>query len=180
MISKLNIFVKYFLPLFLFVFLFSPTSFSAVLQLQKIGTLDLGGNTYSEWWYTGVNPIFYGVGAPNTKVDIKIADSLYSVTSGTNGTWSYASAMEKGDYSVEISQGAEKILFTLHLGQMLPEKIPAGTQESTTANGVPSTGFNQYVALSMGAGVILLATYFYFSTDSKKKTVFENRMIKED
>ena len=181
MIKKILNFGRYLLPAFLFLFLFSFNSFSAGLQLQKIGSLDLGGKMYPEWWYTGVNPNFVGVSAVSSKVDIKIAENTYSTTSDASGNWSYASTLPAGDYAIEIVQGAEKISFTLHLGQNLPANIGNGSGESTTsANGVPTTGFNQYLALSLSAGVILLATYFYFSTDSKSKTVFENRMIKED
>jgi hypothetical protein len=89
--------------------------------------------------------------------------------------------LETGDYPIEISQGEEKISFTLHMGQNM---APTGaTQPSETEPGsapVPDTGYNQYVAFSFGIGIILLATYFYFSSDNKKNTVFESRVLKED
>ena len=156
-------------------------SFAATLQLHKIGALDLGGKTYPEWWYTGTNPVLYGVSGANSKVDIKIGENSYSVTSDASGAWSYLTVLDKGDYTISISQGAETLSLILHLGQNVPENIGSTATESTqSATNVPTTGFNQYVALSFSFGVILLATYFYFSTDSKKKSVFENRMIKEE
>jgi len=181
MSRKTRNYVKYFFPLLLLVFVSFNFSFAASLQLQKIGNLDLGGKTYPEWWYTGENPVFYGVSAGDSAVNIKIDDSSFSTTSDSSGNWSYVSQLSNGDHEIEISQGSEKIVFTLHLGQSLPENIGAGTQEATASgSSVPSTGFNQYVAISMGVGVVLLATYLYFSSDSKGKRVFENRMIKED
>ena len=177
MIKHLSKYFKYFFSVFISFLLFSNFCFSATLQLQKIGALDLGGKTYSEWWYTEINPVFSGVSTASSKVDIKIGDSLYSTNSDASGNWSYASQMEKGDYVIEISQGAEKLSFKLHLGQSMPTTIGSGT--APAGGTVPVTGFNQFVALSMGMGIILLATYFYFSTDSKKNAVFENRMIKE-
>ena len=179
--AKIKNYTKYFSPLLLLVFISFNFSLAADLQLQRIGTMDLGGKTYSEWWYTGEKPIFYGVSASNQAVNIKIDDSSFATTSDSAGNWLYASELSNGDYKIEISQGAEKLSFTLHLGQTLPENIGAGTQgTSASGSGVPSTGFNQYVAISMGVGVILLATYLYFSSDSKGKKVFENRVIKED
>ncbi len=178
MFEKIKNYIKYVFPVFFLLFIISNYSFAATLQLQKIGALDLEGKIYPEWWYTGASPTFFGVGAESTKVDLKINDSVFSTTSDLSGNWSYVSQLENGDHSIEITQGTEKISFILHLGQTMPANVGAGTEESTSS--VPTTGFNQYVAMSMGAGIILLATYFYFSADSKRKTVFENRMIKED
>lgn len=156
-------------------------SFAATLQLNKIGTLDLGGKTYPEWWYTGTDPILYGKAAVSSNVDIKIGENAFSTTSDAAGDWNYASTLTAGDYKIDITQGAEKLSFTLHLGQNVPANVGSTATEATqAATTVPTTGFNQYVALSFSFGVILLATYFYFSSDSKRKSVFETRMIKED
>jgi len=180
MISEYEKYIKSLGFLFVAIAIFG-NSFAATLQLHRIGALDLGGKTYPEWWYIGTKPTFYGIGANSSTVGVKIGENSFSTTSNSTGAWEYASQLDTGDYVIEITQGAEKISFTLHLGQALPVNAGTNTQESTqSATNVPTTGFNQYVALSFGIGVILLATYFYFSTDSKKKSVFENRMIKEN
>ena len=180
MISKYEKYIKSFSFVLLLLVMFKY-SLASTLQLQKIGALDLGGKTYPEWWYTGTNPVLYGDSVADSKVDIKIGENSYSTTSNDSGAWSYPTVLDKGDYKITISQGVETLSFTLHLGQNVPENVGSTNAESTqSATNVPTTGFNQYVALSFGFGVILLATYFYFSTDSKKKSVFENRMIKED
>lgn len=180
MISKYEKYIKSFVSLLLLLTLFRY-SFAATLQLTKIGALDLGGKTYPEWWYTGTNPTFYGNATSTAKVDIKIGESVFSTTSDAAGAWSYAATLSSGEHKIEITQGAEKISLTLHLGENVPANAGSTATESTqAATTVPITGFNQYVAISFSFGVILLATYFYFSSDSKRKSVFETRMIKEE
>lgn len=162
------------------VLLFSYT-FGGTLSLLKIGALDTGGKTYPEWWYKGPSPVLSGMATVGTDVTIKIGETSVTVKPDTAGAWTYATNLQNGDHVIQISQQPDSISFTLHLGQDMP--AGSGTQPSTTQPGapvVPDTGFNQYVAASFGLGIILLATYFYFSTDSKKKTVFESRVLKED
>ena len=161
--------------------LFFSFSFAGTLSLLKIGALDTGGKTYPEWWYKGASPVLSGMATIGTDVTIKIGETTITVTPDTAGAWTYATDLQNGDHVIQISQQPDTISFTLHLGQDMT--TGAGTQPSATQPGapvVPDTGFNQYVAGSFGLGIILLATYFYFSTDSKKKTVFESRVLKED
>ena len=178
--NKINRVYKLFVVSFLSTILFSNV-FAASLSLLKIGALDTGGKVYPEWWYNGSGPVLSGMAAPGSAVSIKIGENMYTATPDASGTWSYSAALETGDYPIEISQGEEKISFTLHMGQNM---APTGTtQPSETEPGsapVPDTGYNQYVAFSFGIGIILLATYFYFSSDNKKNTVFESRVLKED
>jgi hypothetical protein len=162
------------------VLLFSYT-FAGNLSLLKIGTLDTGGKTYPEWWYKGASPVLSGMASVGTDVTIRIGETSVTSTPDASGAWTYATNLENGDYVIQITQEPDTISFTLHLGQDM--NAGATTQPSTTQPGdpvVPDTGFNQYVAASFGMGIILLSTYFYFSTDNKKKTVFESRVLKED
>jgi hypothetical protein len=151
-------------------------SFSATLQVTKIGALDLAGKMYNEWWYTGTNPTFYGTATPNTEVTIAIGQDSFKTNSDTNGSWSYVAALQAGNYDLSFSQGNEKVTFKLHLGQNLPENSTAQAQQSTT----PITGHDQMVALALGAGVLLLATYFYITGDPRRKSVFEAKILKEE
>ena len=176
MLSEYKKYIKFFLVVLFLSFSFTSV-FASTLTLTKIGALDLGGKTYKEWWYTGVNPTFYGAAVKDSTVSIKVAETTYTTTATVAGAWSYAATMAKGDYVMEISSGTEKLSFTLHLGQTMPE---SASQTSTSATGTPSTGFNQFIGVTFGVGIILLATYLYFSTDDKRKTIFENRMLKED
>ncbi len=171
-ISKLS---KVILPVFLFSIIVG-TVFSATLTLDKIGALDTAGNVYSEWWYSNTTATLSGKAADGSQVAVKI-DAATNQVDVASGVWSYTLTGEQKDYNIEISQGAEKIAFVLHLGQAMP----TGTDGSAeTAEGVPETGFNQIIAISLGTGIILLASYFYFWGDLKKKSVFEAKIIKED
>ncbi|MBW6441911.1 hypothetical protein K0B04_03370 [Patescibacteria group bacterium] len=170
--------ISRYLLISLFVLFISNLSFAATLSLQKIGAMDTGGNTYPEWWYTGTSPVLSGVAEIGTDVTVKVNETPSSVTPDSSGAWSYTTQLDTGDHNIVISQGENSISFILHLGQTMPSGTVSETQESTTS--VPETGFNQYVAISFGLGTILLATYFYFASDSNKKKVFETRMLKED
>jgi hypothetical protein len=163
------------------VILFSiKLSFAATLELKKIGNLDTNGKVYPSWWYNGPSPVLSGVAQPSSEVSIKIGEVVGKANSDTSGAWSFATNLESGDHNIEISQGSEKISFVLHLGQTMPSG--SSVTSPTSAEGetpVPDTGFDQYVALSLGIGLVLLSTYFYFSAGDNKKKIFESRMIKE-
>jgi len=167
---------KVFLMLLLMTVVFFSYSFAATLQVTKIGNLDLAGKVYTQWWYTGTNPILYGVASPNSEVTITIGQNNYKTNSDSQGNWTYSASLSAGDYDLTFSQASEKISFKLHLGQDLPQNIDSQTQQSTT----PNTGYNQMVSLGMGIGILLLATYFYVSGDPRRKSVFEAKILKED
>lgn len=159
--------------------LFFSCSLAASLSLNRIGALDLGGEVYSEWWYTGTKPTFYGTGGESSTITVSVDGAEATTSTDASGNWTYYLDKESGDYEIVISQGEESISFTLHLGQNVPSDL--GSVESTeSTSSVPTTGFNQYIALMFGIGVVLLATYFYTSGDSTKKSVFETRVLKED
>lgn len=157
------------------------TLLGASLQLTKIGSLDLGGKMYSEWWYTGTFPTFFGTAQEDSEVTIKLNDNSYTATANSSGDWSYPSGLPAGDHSVVISQGGSQIAFTLHLGQSVPSNLggtsASSTTESTTV--VPSTGIDQIAAILFGSGIILLAAYFYFWGDISRQTAFEQKIIKD-
>lgn len=152
---------------------------AASFQVTKIGGLDLGGKTYSEWWYTEIYPTFYGTGVANTEVSITIDGQTYKTTTDAQGNWSYGSVLEKGDYNMSFTQGQGIVAFKLHLGQTMQENIESSSEQSTQS-AIPATGFNQLVAVGMGAGVMLLSTYFYILGDPRRKSVFEAKILKED
>ncbi len=170
---------KYFL-IFSTILFSVKLSFAATLGLQKIGALETGGKVYPSWWYNGPSPVLSGVAEPSSEVSIKIGEVSSAVTSDASGAWSFATNLESGDHNIEISQGSEKISFVLHLGQTMPSGSSVTSPTSNEGEtSVPDTGFDQYVALSLGIGLVLLSTYFYFSASDNKKKIFESRMIKE-
>ena len=177
--NKTRIFIKSLIVMFLSLFLFE-LSFSATLELQKIGTLETEGNNYPEWWYSGASPVLSGVAEPGESISIKVGEGSYAVVLEDSGAWSYPTELEDGDHSITISQGENTISFILHLGQTMPVSGSTSDETGESTSSVPVTGFNQFVALSFGLGIILLATYFYFASESNGKKVFETRMLKED
>lgn len=177
--NKTRIFIKSLIVIFVSLFLFK-FSFSAALELQKIGALETEGNIYPEWWYNGTSPVLSGVAEPGESISIKVGDDSYAVVPEDSGAWSYPTELGDGDHSITISQGEAIISFILHLGQTMPVSGTTSDETAESTSSVPVTGFNQFVALSFGLGIILLATYFYFASESNGKKVFETRMLKED
>jgi len=168
--------------IFLLLFLLFPfviRTYSATLQLTKIGALDLGGKMYSEWWYTGTNPTFYGKANSDSDVTLKVGDKSYTARSNGTGDWNYYVELANGDYGISISQGSENISFKLHLGQGLPAGVGSSAPQSTVSGGVPETGYNQTVALTFGLGIILLSSYLYVWGGGSKTAVFGRKIFKD-
>ena len=161
------------LPLFIFV----SSALAASLQVTKIGNLDLGGKIYSEWWYTGTSPTFYGTANANSDISVKIGNDTSTVKSDGSGNWSYPTSLANGDYDVSFTQGQEVVSFKLHLGQNMPANI--GSTGQTSQSTTPTTGYDQLVYISLGVGILLLATYFYIVGDPRRKSVFEAKILEE-
>jgi hypothetical protein len=151
-------------------------AFSADFELTQIGNMDLGGQKYSEWWYTGLNPTLRGTAKDSAEVTVKVDDQEFKTDASIQGDWSQPLTLGKGDYNITVSEGDNNYSFKLHLGQSMPA---AGTTTETTASGstVPDTGLNQTTALLLGSGVSLLALYFYFFESNKKRNVFEKSIV---
>lgn len=170
--------IKKLAPLFFLIFFFHVYSNASSLTLTNIGALDTQGNLYSDWWYTEQEAVLKGTSSDTSPVTIKFGTESYQ-SEVLNGVWSQRIFSEKGDYQVEIIQGNEKISFTLHLGQNIPDNN-TGAASSPVSDVIPVTGYNQVIAISFSLGVILLASYFYFWGDTRKRSVFEARILKED
>lgn len=170
--------IKRLIPLFFLTLFFRTYCNASSLTLTNIGALDTQGKTYSEWRYTEKEVLLKGNSSDTSAVTVKIGDTSYQAEV-LNGTWSQKISKDTGDYPVEITQGSEKISFTLHLGQNIPESNT--TAASAPVSGTtPVTGYNQIIAISFSLGVILLASYFYFWGDTRKRSVFEAKILKED
>lgn len=156
--------------------------FAAPFAVTKIGALDLGGKTYPEWWYTAVNPTFYGTGEENSEVTVQIGEDSYKTNTDGSGNWSYYAALASGDYDIKVTQGGNSYSFMLHLGQGLPANLGGSqsSQSTQSTSSVPTTGYNQIAAIGFGVGLALLASYFYISGDVDRKALFEKRVINED
>lgn len=158
---------------------FGTFAHAASLQVTKIGALDLAGQTYTEWWYKGTSPTIQGKAVASSQITIQVDSNPEAlVSSDAQGNWSYPTTLEKGDYNFIIKQGAETVSFKVHMDQDLPlTQSTSQTTESTTA--VPVTGKDQMIALIFGTGVVLMASYLYIWGDTKRKSVFEAKIIKD-
>jgi hypothetical protein len=151
--------------------------YAATLTLTKIGSLDTTGKTYSEWWYSGVRPLLEGKVEASKTVTIKVDDKVETTKADIEGNWTYRLLYDQGDYNVTITSDSESINFKLYLGQGLPGITTETTQ--STGPAVPTTGIEQTVALSLGAGFSLLALYFYFYESNRKHKAFEKNIVSE-
>ncbi|HLD51099.1 hypothetical protein A3K34_01755 [candidate division WWE3 bacterium RIFOXYC1_FULL_40_10] len=155
-------------------------TFAADFALTKIGAMDLGGKMYSEWWYTGTFPTFFGTGTPDATIVLTMQGDSYQTKVNSSGDWSYSTNLPKGDFPIELVQDTQKISFTLHLGQSVPTTTPATTTTPETTSTVPDTGIDQIASIAFASGIILLAGYFYFWGDTRRHTSFEQKIIKDN
>jgi hypothetical protein len=162
--------------------LFISTLFiqSFALSLTKIGVLETNGNKYADWYYSGTYPTLFGKATANQPVTVKLNDKTYTANASASGDWNYPTGLGAGNHTVELSQGTEKLNFTLHLGQAMPSvtTTTASTAPQPTAS-VPNTGVDQIGALMFGSGAIMLAAYLYFWGDNSKLIAFEQKILKD-
>ena len=159
--------VRTLLTLLLFLLLSRVAHAATTTLLTTIGVMDLGGKTYSEWWYTGINPTLAGTAGSGSKVTITIDDKGNEVTAGSSGAWSYTpTTLTAGDHKISITSGSDTYAFTLHAGQALPESSTSAAT-STASPEVPTTGSNMLFGLLFGTASIGMALYF-FLTGSRK------------
>ncbi|MFZ5424206.1 MAG: hypothetical protein ACOZAO_00200 [Patescibacteria group bacterium] len=137
--------------------------FAADFELLTIGSLNTNGANYTDWWYTGINPLFTGIADPGSTITVTINGESSTTSADSSGIWAYASTLETGDHSVSfLSSGGETIAFTLHTGQSLPDTtetttVTEETSESTTP--VPDTGSSQIVLYIVSLSLISYGIY---------------------
>jgi hypothetical protein len=172
---------KYLSSLFLFLALFITSNLfisTFALELTNIGGLSLGGKKYTEWWYSGVAPIYSGSAAANSKVTVKVGTTSYDATANASGNWSVATVDTAGDYDVVISGDSTTYAFKLHLGQNVPSDLGSSSTTTTaTSTPVPNTGSNQIVALMFSLGILLLSSYLYFWGSENNNAKFEKYFL---
>jgi hypothetical protein len=149
---------------------------SFALSLTKIGVLDTGGNKYADWYYSGTYPTLFGKATASQQVSIKLNDKTYTTTASASGDWNYPTGLGAGNHTVEITQGTEKLNFTLHLGQTMPSTTNTAPQATAA---IPNTGVDQIGALLFGSGAIMLAAYLYFWGDKSKLVAFEQKILRD-
>lgn len=132
-------------------------------SLDKIGGLDLGGQKYSEWWYSGVSPILYGTAEPAATVTVKVGEQTSTATADQQGKWQYATGLTEGDHQISITTADYSYTFTLHVGQ----QFTGGSTNNTTtdaegkgAPAVPVTGsLGNIFTIAFLAGIMIFGGY---------------------
>lgn len=160
----------------LFAVLFcSAVVYAGTLTLDQIGALSTNGKMYSEWWYTGTNPVLSGKDSSNSKITITIDNVSYNVKADSSGNWLYSpTTISSGDHKISIVSGGGNISFTLHAGQNLPSSSTQSTQSTAV---VPNTGSNEFfgiLAFSLFAGFCM-----YMYRRNYVKTDFEKDVLKD-
>ena len=137
----------------------------------------MGGQKYTEWWYTGVNPTFTGTAKASSDVKVTVGTTAYDTKADASGNWSVATVNPAGTYNVSVTGDGTTYSFKLNLGQAMSG---VGTTGTTKTGAVPVTGLNQTVSLLFSMGVLLLASYFYFwGSQSNNNAKFEKYFLKK-
>jgi hypothetical protein len=162
--------------------LFLPSGvYSATLT--KIGSMDVTGQNYNEWWYTGTNPTLLGTAPAESAVTVTINETSNTVTADASGNWSFTPTnMPQGDYQMSISSSAGTINFTLHAGQMYPGSTEAtGTPVVSTGSGVevPETGFYQTAGILLSVAAFLTALVVFTYGRYSAIPSFERRVVQK-
>jgi len=164
--------------LFLFAVVFN-LAHAANTVLSKIGIMELGGNAYTEWWYTEANPTLTGVAAAGAKVTITIDNVAAEVTADSAGNWTYSpTTLTTGDHTVSIASGTDAYTFTLHAGQNVPADLATGgTSGDGSTDGVPATGYNQIFGIT--AAITLFAAGYLSLRLNNVNKAFERQIVRE-
>jgi hypothetical protein len=157
-------------------FLLTPTLYAASLSLTHIGALATNGATYSEWYYTGTDPVLRGTAGDGDEVKVTIGANEYEVTADGDGNWSYQTSLSAQDYNVTISSGGEQYSFTLHAGQSMDGSATSQTTQSTST--VPPTGYNQIAGILAGSTLIAAGLYAYYQGRRSTKKAYVGEVLK--
>jgi hypothetical protein len=152
---------------------------AASLSLTHIGSLATNGSTYSEWWYSGTNPLLKGTAADSAEVMITIDSEEYTTNADSSGMWSYQTTLSSKDYSIVISSEGEQYSFTLHAGQSMSGST-SGTQETTqSTSSVPPTGHNQIAGIITALTLVGAGVYAYTEGRKNTKEAYVDEVMKD-
>jgi len=169
--------------LFLLVVLLSlvitPSLYAASLTLTHIGGLATDGATYSEWWYSGTNPLLKGTAGEGAEVAISVGTEEYTASADSSGYWSYQTSLAAEDYTIAINSGGEGYSFTLHAGQSMSSGTSTDTVETTqSTTAVPPTGYNQIAGILGGSTLAFAGVYVYLQGRKSTKKAYAKEVLK--
>ena len=120
----------------LFLF-FLPLSISASgFYIETIGSLDVQGSAYPQYWYTGTNPTITGKAPANASITATIDGTTQTVAADAAGTWSVVTSISEGDHTITLStESITPYTFTLTIGAA-PDGVGGITAPDTPPAGV--------------------------------------------
>lgn len=137
---------------------------AATLNLEKIGTDDVAGKTFTTWTHYGLNPSLAGSASSSASVLVSVDGVQTATTSGTDGAWmvSPAALDAYGTYEISITSQTENILFSLTLasasGTTTTTSAKGGTTSTTSgATTLPESGFSD-LFIFIGVGGLFIAS----------------------
>ena len=142
--------MKYLKTLIIFVTIFLLTVAqvrASGFYLSSIGSLDVSGTSYPQYWYTSANPILTGVAPVGATVSVTVDGVADTAIAGSDGTWVYQTVVSEGDHPVTLStETSGTYSFTLTIG-VAPEGIGGLSAPETPVAGV---SFPTIALLSLG------------------------------
>lgn len=168
-----------FLLTVLFSLIITPSLYAASLTLTHIGGLATDGATYSEWWYTGTDPLLRGTANSNAEVSIDVSGDVATVNADSEGNWQYQTSLGAEDYNIAINSEGEGYSFTLHAGQGMPSDMSSDSMETTqSTTTVPPTGYNQIAGILGGSTLLLAGLYAYIQGRRHTKKAYTSEVLR--
>jgi hypothetical protein len=126
--------------------------------IQTIGSMDVQGSAYPQYWYSTPNPTITGMAPASSTITVTVDGVQGTTTADATGLWSYAVTAAEGDHSVDLAtDAATSYSFTLTIGEMTE-----GTGGSITAPDTPAAGVGAptIILLTLGAFALMLPFVF--------------------
>jgi len=137
-----------------FLFL-TKTVMAGGFNMKSIGNVSTEGLQISKWWYTGLQPRFWGETGAGMEVGVKIDETVRTINADSSGNWDYVpeTALSTGEPNVVLTSQGSTIAFTLVLGvdQVDWEVVNTGGGEV-----LPTVGTGLPTAMLLALGIFLM------------------------
>lgn len=126
--------------------------------IQTIGSMDVQGSAYPQYWYSTPNPTITGMAPASSTITITVDGTSATTTSDASGVWSHTVTAAEGDHPVTLAtDAATSYSFTLTIGEMTE-----GTGGSITAPDTPAAGVGTPTVVLLTVGALALSLPFVF------------------
>ena len=144
---------------------FLPLAVSASgFYIETIGSMDVQGTAYPQYWYSGTNPTITGKAPADSTITITIDGTSGTTTSDATGVWSYQVTAVEGDHLVTLAtDAANSYTFTLTIGEMTES---SGGGAISTPD-MPAAGVGTPTVILLAVGIFALTLPLIF-----KKYIF--------